>query len=71
VPEFSARPTALPSVKALEVLFLFLRSRRTASEGALCRSMEDRALSSPGDVNARDSVLGRKKPSLPKGMLRP
>jgi hypothetical protein len=52
-------------------VFFFLRLRMIANEGARDRSRDDRALVSAGDVNALESVRGRKKPSLPRGMLSP
>jgi hypothetical protein len=62
-------------VDGLEARVLFLRSRKTPRPGVLMtrspRAGEGTPSSVPGEVNARDNVLGRKKPSLPKGMLRP
>lgn len=66
-----------PCVERELLLLMRLRCSRSTPprEGARWRSMEEeRALilpSSLGDVNARESVRGRKKPSLPRGMLRP
>jgi hypothetical protein len=62
-------------VDDLEARVLFLRSRKTRGPGVLRTPLpwlgEGTLSSVPGEVNARDNVLGRKKPSLPKGMLRP
>jgi hypothetical protein len=54
-------------------LFLFLRLRKPLMADVLIRSptRKDSLSLALWEVNARDRVLGRKKPSLPKGMLRP